>query len=285
MVVQAYAKLNLVLNVTKNKKENYHEIKSLMIPISLHDSIDISLLKEGNATYVTCDSFELAGEQFNTVTHVVNLLREKYKFKEHFRIIIYKRIFIAGGLGGGSSDAAAVILAINKILKLNMSDEEMIEIARKVGSDVPFFLFNKPAIVSGTGENIKSLPAFKKQYYCLIVKPTKGLSTGEVYKKFDEMNCDSSNTDINRVIEGYDDNEFTLGSLISNDLETPAIQMCPEIQTLKDELIKNHGLGCVLMTGSGSTIFALSSNKKQLFKIFEKYFDSENYKAEFCKTL
>lgn len=285
MVVQAYAKLNLVLNVTKNKKEKYHEIESLMIPISLHDSIEISLLKEGNATFVTCDSFELAGEQFNTVTHVVNLLREKYKFKEHFRIIIYKRIFIAGGLGGGSSDAAAVILAINKMLKLNMSKEEMIEIARKVGSDVPFFLFNKPAIVSGTGEVIQELPKFNKQYYCMVIKPKNGLSTGEVYKKFDEMKINSSNADINKVIEAYDDNEFTLGSLISNDLEIPAIEMCPEIQKLKDELIKEHGLGCVLMTGSGSTIFALSSNKKYLFKIFENYFDTENYNAEFCKTL
>ena len=142
MVVKAYAKLNLVLNVTTNKQKEYHEIESLMIPISLHDSIDITVLKEGNSTFVTCDSFELAGEKFNTVTKVIDILRAKYHFKQHFRIIIYKRIFIAGGLGGGSSDAAAVILALNKILKLKMTDEEMIEVAREVGSDVPFFLFN-----------------------------------------------------------------------------------------------------------------------------------------------
>ena len=284
MVVKAYAKLNLVLNVTNNKKGNYHEIESLMIPLNLHDSIEISLLKEGNSTFVTCDSFELAGEQFNTVTKVVDLLRKRYNFKENFRIIIYKRVFIAGGLGGGSSDAAAVILAINKILKLNMSDEEMIEVAREVGSDVPFFLFNKPAIVTSTGEKIKFLDSFKKQYFCLLMKPKQGLSTAEVYKKFDEMKCNSKNTDINKVLEAFEDNEFTLGSLISNDLEAPAIEMCPEIQELKNKLIKEEGLGCVMMTGSGSTVFALSSNKKMLFKIFEKYFESE-YKIEFCKTL
>ena len=284
MVVRAYAKLNLVLNVTKNKKEGYHEIESLMIPISLHDSIDISLLKEGNNTYVTCDSFELAGEQFNTVTKVIEILRKRYQFKDNFRVIIYKRVFIAGGLGGGSSDAAAVILAINKMLKLNMTDEEMIEVAREVGSDVPFFLFNKPAIVSGTGEKIQLLEPFKKQYWCMVLKPKQGLSTKDVYNKFDEMNCEGTKTDINKVIEAYENDEFTLGSEISNDLEVPAISMCPEVQKIKDELIREYGLGCVMMTGSGSTVFVLSANKKQLFKIFEKYFESE-YKAEFCKTL
>ena len=94
MVVKAYAKLNLVLNVTTNKQKEYHEIESLMIPISLHDSIDITVLKEGNSTFVTCDSFELAGEKFNTVTKVIDILRAKYHFKQHFRIIIYKRIFL-----------------------------------------------------------------------------------------------------------------------------------------------------------------------------------------------
>jgi 4-diphosphocytidyl-2C-methyl-D-erythritol kinase len=285
MVVKAYAKLNLVLNVTKNIKENYHEIESLMIPISLHDSIDITILKEGNSTFVTCDSFELAGEQFNTVTKVVDILRKRYNFKQHFRIIIYKRIFIAGGLGGGSSDAAAVILAINKMLKLNMSKEDMIEVAREVGSDVPFFLFNKPAIVSGTGEKIDILNSFNKQYYCLVMKPNKGLSTAAVYKKFDELGCECSKTNVSKVIESYHDNEFTLGSEITNDLEVPAISMAPEIQELKDKLINEEGLGCVMMTGSGSTVFALSSNKKVLFKVFEKYFESKNYKIEFCKTL
>lgn len=284
MVVRAHAKLNLVLNVTKNKKEGYHEIESLMVPISLHDSIDISLLKEGNNTYVTCDSFELAGEQFNTVTKVIEILRKRYQFKDNFRVIIYKRVFIAGGLGGGSSDAAAVILAINKMLKLNMSDEEMIEVAREVGSDVPFFLFNKPAIVSGTGEKIQLLEPFKKQYWCMVLKPKQGLSTKDVYNKFDEMNCEGTKTDINKVVEAYESDEFTLGSEISNDLEVPAISMCPEIQKIKDELIREYGLGCVMMTGSGSTVFVLSANKKQLFKIFEKYFESD-YKAEFCKTL
>ena len=285
MVVKAYAKLNLVLNVTTNKQKEYHEIESLMIPLTLHDSIEITLLKEGNSTFVTCDSFELAGEQFNTVSKTINILRDRYKFKQHFRVIIYKRIFIAGGLGGGSSDAAAVILALNKILKLNMTKEEMIEVAREVGSDVPFFLFNKPAIVSGTGENIKILDSFKKTYHCLVIKPKNGLSTAAVYKKFDELKCNGSKTDINKVIECFEDNEYSLGAEISNDLEIPAIEMAPEIQDLKDKLIKEEGLGCVMMTGSGSTVFALSSNKKQLFKILEKYFDSEDYKIEYCKTL
>ena len=284
MVVKAYAKLNLVLNVTTNKQKEYHEIESLMIPISLHDSIDITVLKEGNSTFITCDSFELAGEKFNTVTKVIDILRAKYHFKQHFRIIIYKRIFIAGGLGGGSSDAAAVILALNKILKLKMTDEEMIEVAREVGSDVPFFLFNKPAIVKGTGEKIEILPSFNKQYHCLVIKPQKGLSTAEVYQKFDELKCEGSKTNINKVISAFNDNEFSLGAEISNDLEVPAIEMAPEVKELKDILIADEGLGCVMMTGSGSTVFALSSNKKALFKILEKYFESD-YKVELCKTL
>ena len=118
----------------------------------------------------------------------------------------------------------------------------------------------------------------------MVLKPKQGLSTKDVYNKFDEMNCEGTKTDINKVIKAYENDEFTLGSTISNDLETPAISMCPEIQKIKDELIREYGLGCVMMTGSGSTVFVLSANKKQLFKIFEKYFESD-YKAEFCKTL
>lgn len=285
MIVKAYAKLNLVLNVFEKKEgQEYHEIESLMIPVSLHDSIEVSKLSEGINTYVTCDSFELSGERFNIVTKTIKLLREKYNFKEQFRVVIYKRIFIAGGLGGGSSDAAAVILAINKILKLKMTDEEMIDIAKQVGSDVPFFLFNKPAIISGYGEKIKFLEGFSKKYNVLLLKPKKGLSTAEVYKKYDDMGSKSARTNIEKVIEAFNDNEFTLGSEISNDLETPAFEMLPEVKELKTKLITEEGYGCVMMTGSGSTVFIISTDKKALYKTYEKYYESD-YSIEICKTL
>ena len=284
MIVKAYGKLNLVLNVKpKQGDETYHEIESLMIPISLHDCIEITRLKEGGNTYVTCDSFELAGEQFNIVTKVIQLLRQKYGFKDQFRVVIYKRIFISGGLGGGSSDAAAVIVAINKLMKLKMTLEEMAEIGKQVGSDVPFFLYNKPAIVTGRGEIIEPINSLNKKYFILLMRPKKGLSTNDTYKKYDEMKLTSKNADINKVIEAYNTDEFTLGAAISNDLETPAFELAPEIKELKDKLIQEEGMGCVMMSGAGSTVFIISTNKRQLYKIYEKYYKTD-YKIEFCKT-
>lgn len=282
MVVQAYAKINLVLNVYNETHNGYHNIESLMIPISLHDSIEIAKLKDGRETFVTCDSFELAGEKYNLVSKAVDVLRKHFGFTDNFRITIYKRIFISAGLGGGSADAAAVMKGIVKLLNLEVSDAQLIQMGLEVGSDVPFCLFNKPAVISGRGEKIAILNNLSKKYYFLIIKPKVSLSTKSVYEKFDELK-ETELMDISKTMAAYEQGEKELSKYLNNCLEQAAFELAPEVKILK-ETLKKENLNCVMMCGSGSSVFCLSENKRLLFKLMKKY-DSLGYSVEFAKTI
>lgn len=282
MVVQAYAKLNLVLNVDKEKIGDYHKIESLMIPVSLHDTIDISILKDGKDSYITCDNFELVGEKYNLVTKAIDLLRLKFGFKENFRIIIYKRIFISAGLGGGSADAAAVIRGIVKLLHLEISDAELIELGMQIGSDVPFCLFNKPAVAKGKGEKLAILDDFDKRYHFLIIKPKVSLKTKDVYDEFDKIN-EQNHFDIEKTIEAYNKGCKELEGKLFNALEPAAFNLAPEVKELINSL-KDEGQQNVMMSGSGSAVFVLSDNRKNAFKIMKRYSEL-GYSVEYAKSI
>lgn len=269
---KSYAKINISLNILGKHEDGYHELDSVMLPLEMHDSL---IMEDHNHldNSVTMDDFSLSFNDFNLVSLAINALAVKYNFKNKYRILIHKVIPMQGGMGGGSSNAAVVMNVINQVLKLNIPDEEMIKIAAKLGADIPFFLKSIPARAQGIGEKLTPIEV-KNNYHVLIVKPEEGLSTRAVFNECDAMEIKTANIDdVVKALETGDDE--LLANSICNSLEEPAIKLLPEIATIKQKLY-DYGLKIVLMTGSGSCVFALSQNKSMLKKIAaeleDKYF-------------
>ena len=293
MLVKAFGKINLTLEILNRKSDGYHNLKTLIAPLSIHDTIEIKVLKNSTESFVTCDALELHGDRFNLVSTAIDLLREKYNFKEQFRITIYKRLFISAGLGGGSSDAAAVILGIVKLLKLPATKQELVKIAKKIGSDVPFFLENKMALCEGIGDKITLIEKYSK-YYVLLIKPHEGLSTKEVYQKYDELHeLEKSDgeekekrkrIDYQKLMKLYDNGKFKeFKKEAVNDLYKPAKKLLPVIEKIKHILIADYGFSLVGMTGSGSCLYVVSKNKRELYKFMKENF--ERYQIELTKIM
>ena len=277
--VRSFAKINISLNITKKRDDGFHELDSVMLPISMHDSLVVSKL---NATdnFVTVDDFSIGTFSYNLATFAIEKLQSIYHFNDKFRILIHKVIPIQAGLGGGSSNAACTLKAVNSMLKLGATDEELIDIAKSLGCDIPFFIKCKPSRVQGVGEVLNPITV-KNNYYVLIVKPEPGCSTREVYGLSDRMNLKTCNIDnVIKALEEGDDE--LLANSISNALQDPAIKLVPSIQTIIDEL-KEKGLKIVQVTGSGSAVFALSTDKNLLKKVLKELEDK--YEVEIAKVL
>lgn len=278
--IKSFAKINISLNITKKRDDGFHEIDSVMLPISLHDSLVISRLKSAPDNYVTVDDFSIGSFTYNLATFSIEKLQSKYHFSDKFRILIHKVIPIQAGLGGGSSNAAFTMKAVNSMLKLGATDEELIELSKSLGCDIPFFIKCKPARVQGVGEILTPITV-KNNYYVLIIKPEAGCSTKEVYSISDSMDLKTCNIDnvIKALEEGDDD---LLAENMYNALQDPAIKVVSQIQSIIDEL-KENGLKIVQVTGSGSAVFALSTDKALLTQILRKLEDK--YEIEIAKVL
>ena len=270
-VVRSYAKINICLDITGLREDGYHILDMVMFPLELHDTLIITQTPKAVDDYITLDDFTI-GDSKNTVTQALDLLREIRDIDTKFKIDLHKVIPMKAGLGGGSSNAAFTLKAISECKKLNLSDEEINKIAVKIGADVPFFVKNKPARCKGIGEVVEPITV-KNDYYVLLVKPEAGCSTKEVYHATDKVkNWPHGGVDeVVKALETGDDE--LLAKSIFNVLEQPSISLVPEIAVIKDEM-KNLGLKIAMMTGSGSAVFALSTDKK-LIKSAYRYFEEK----------
>lgn len=281
MIVKAYAKINVYLDVLSKREDGYHELEMVMLPLELHDVIEIESLIGLRDSYVTCDHVELQETKYNLINTTVNKLRDLYHFKQNFNIKVHKEIPISAGLGGGSSNAAATLKAFNHYLKLKLNDDEMNAIGKTIGADVPFCLYNKPALVRGIGEEIIPI-TLKHQYYVLIIKPERGLSTKHVFEKADTIELDHGN--VNSVVDALKkgDDEALANSMF-NSLEKASLLMVPEIQDVKD-MLKKDGLKMVMMSGSGSAVYALSTDVNKMKALYKKY-EKAGLEVYLTKTL
>ena len=278
--IRSFAKINISLNITKKREDGFHELDSVMLPISLHDSLVVSKLSNATDNFVTVDDFSIGTFSYNLATFSIEKLQSVYHFNDKFRILIHKVIPIQAGLGGGSSNAAFTMKAVNQMLKLGASDEELIKLATPLGCDIPFFIKCVPARVQGVGEILTPIEV-KNSYYVLLVKPEAGCSTKEIYAISDTMDLKTCNIDdvIKALAEGDDE---LLANSISNALQDPAITAVPSIQVIIDEL-HGYGLKIVQVTGSGSSVFALSTDKKLLKKVLKELEDK--YEVELARVL
>ena len=280
LLLKSYAKINICLNVVGKREDGYHELDMIMLPLKLHDSLLFSELKTARDHFVTIDDFSLGLFKYNIATATLEKMQKKYKFPQKFRITIHKNIPMQSGLGGGSSNAGAVINFVNDYCKLNMSDEDKVKIATGLGADVPFFVFNKPARCRGIGEKLDFIKV-KNDFHVLIVKPVDGCSTQRVYEVSDQMNLPVG--DVETVLKALEEgDDELLAKSIFNALQEPAISIVPEIQVIIDKL-KLAGLNIVQMSGSGSSVFALSTDAKLIRSVARSLEDQ--YLVEVTKVL
>lgn len=281
MYIKAFAKINLYLDVLNRREDGYHNLKMVILPLELHDLIHIEHFPYLVDSYITCDHVDLQETKYNLITKTIQKLRDIYKFKENFNISVHKEIPIKAGLGGGSSNAASTMKALNKILNLKMDEEAMKNIAVTLGADVPYCLINKPSIVTGIGDNITEIN-IKHQYYVLILKPQQGLSTKHVFELSDTLELDHGNIDdVVSALENGDDN--LLAKSMFNSLEKASIQMAPIIKDYKD-MLHSDGFEMVLMSGSGSSVYGLTTSKKLAKTIYHKY-ERKGYEVYLTRTL
>lgn len=279
---KSFAKINISLAVTEHRSDGYHELDSIMVPIELHDSIIISGLNTAHDHFITVDDFECKLGHFNLVGNCIDALGKKYKFNNKFRVYIHKNIPMQAGLGGGSSNAACTMKAVTEMLKLNVTSEEIIKLATPFGADIPFFVDCKPARANGIGEKLTPIE-IKNDYYVVLVKPKAGCSTKEIFALVDSKPY--KKVDIDNVVkalkEGDDD---LLAKSMGNSLEDAAIELVPEIKSIK-EMLYEHGFKIVGMSGSGSTVFALTQDKSFAKKVAVELENKTDYFVEFTKII
>lgn len=281
--IKAYAKINLALNVYDKRDDGYHNIDMVAIPLALHDIIELETLPRGYETFITSDDASLPTDESNLTFIALNRLREHYQINQNFMMHIYKRIPMNAGLGGGSANAAAVMNVLLKLIKEKPSYEKLIQIARSTGGDVAFCLFNKPARCKGIGEDLEFIKV-KKKYHILLIKPMEGVSTARAFNDYDNLDPKPEKSNIARLVEALEKgDDEVIAQEMKNGLQESAAKLVPEIVTLVNKL-KEDGFPLSMMSGSGSTVFAMSTDKKKILEESKK-FDKEKYQIIITSTL
>lgn len=250
---KAYAKINLGLDVIRRREDGYHEVRMIMQTISLYDILTFTKTEAG--IVVVTDKDELPGDESNLVFKAAKLLVEAYGIKEGIKIDLQKKIPMAAGMAGGSTDAAAVFRGMNELFRLGMAEEEMCRRAVKIGADVPYCIQGGTALSEGIGEVLTKLPD-APDCYLLIAKPDIDVSTKYVYENLraNELQYHPDIDGMVRAIEAGDLHGMT--QRMENVLETVTVKEYPVIQQIKD-FMKANGAVNALMSGSGPTVFGI----------------------------
>ena len=258
MKERAYAKINLCLDVVGKREDGYHDLKMIMVPINFYDVLEMEFAPE---TTLELNRDYLPINDKNTIIKAIHIMREKYNITEEFRCRLEKHIPTRAGLAGGSADAAAAIRMINRMCNLHLTKDEMIAVGKEVGADVPFCILNRPAFVEGIGEKITTFSC-SPDFYLLLIKPRKGVSTAEAFHIVDEQ--EGTHPDCKAMQEAleYNDYEGIISSL-GNSMENAAMTLVPEIRKAKQDLL-DLGFDGVLMSGSGSTVFGITKDVELL---------------------
>ena len=258
MKERAYAKINLCLDVVGKREDGYHDLKMIMVPINFYDVLEMEFAPD---TTLELNRDYLPINDKNTIIKAIHIMQEKYNITEEFCCRLEKHIPTRAGLAGGSADAAAAIRMINRMCNLHLTKDEMIAVGKEVGADVPFCILNRPAFVEGIGEKITTFSC-SPDFYLLLIKPRKGVSTAEAFHIVDEQ--EGIHPDCKAMQEAleYNDYDGIIRSL-GNSMENAAMTLVPEIRKAKQDLL-DLGFDGVLMSGSGSTVFGITKDVELL---------------------
>ena len=254
----AFAKINLLLRVRGRRPDGYHEIETVFQTVTLHDLLTFEPLDGGNFELV-CDAPGVPADETNLVSRAARSLRERFGVRRGARVILEKRIPAEGGLGGGSSDAAAALVGLSSLWEISTNGAELAELGAGLGADVPFFFAGGTALGMGTGTRLAPLadaPAAR----LLVVSPGVRVSTAEAYKALNARALTKEDPAFN-LLSSRAGAEITdsLCEVMRNDFEPVVFRLRPEIARARDALLKS-GARCALLAGSGSSVFGVFDN-------------------------
>lgn len=264
--IEAPAKVNLFLEVVGRRGDGYHEIESIVQAISICDTLRVAVTS-GSSTAFGCNVGELETGD-NLAVRAAEAFRTATGFGGGVRIELQKRIPVEGGLGGGSSDAAAVLVALNELVGAGLDGDELRRLGAELGSDVPFFIEGGTALIGGRGERVEQLDVMGKMYYVVLCGGV-GMSTGAVYKNL-RLKL-TRETESAKVLWGYlsSGNLQSAGGCLFNRLEESAFELDERLERLRDAMSEVLGGAGVRLSGSGGCLFSVFADKDGASEAYE----------------
>lgn len=264
--LKALAKINLGLDVVRRREDGYHEVRMIMQTIHLYDRLDIKRTKESGIQIQTNLSFLPVNEN-NLIYKAAKLLMDEFSITDGVSVKLDKRIPVAAGMAGGSTDAAAMLIGVNRLFSLGLTKRQLMERGVQIGADVPYCIMRGTALAEGIGEALSPLPPMVK---CpvLIAKPSISVSTKFVYQNL-KLDDTTIHPDIDRLIDDIKAKSLhDIAAHMGNVLETVTIPNYPVIDEIKKHMLSNGAVGA-MMSGSGPTVFGLFDNEDTAKKAYK----------------
>jgi 4-diphosphocytidyl-2-C-methyl-D-erythritol kinase len=254
MKILSPAKINLFLRICGKRPDGYHELFSLMCCVTLFDELSLQI-GGGKTIEIHCSHPDVPADDSNLAHRAASLFQRKLNSAQGVDIYLNKNIPVAAGLGGGSSNAASVLMALNTYYERPFTREQLMEMGLTLGADVPFFIFQKPAIATGIGEKLEAFEA-ALSYHILLLYQGISISTAETYQN---LNFGLTNDQKKPTSISLKQDRFDPARHLTNDLERVTVAKYPEIGLAKEKLLNLGAIGA-LMSGSGPTVFGLFDN-------------------------
>ncbi|MEE1191275.1 MAG: 4-(cytidine 5'-diphospho)-2-C-methyl-D-erythritol kinase [Blautia sp.] len=282
MKLRALAKINLGLDVLGRRADGYHELRMIMQTINMYDQLDMEISEEPGIKITTNLPYVPVNEN-NLVYKAAKMLMDEFQVKEGLTVDLQKMIPVAAGMAGGSSDAAAAMIGVNRLFQLGLSVKELMERGVRIGADVPYCLLRGTALAEGIGDKLRALPACP-DCYVLIGKPGISVSTKFVYENLraNELEVHPRIDEMLDALQWH--NLYKMADLMENVLETVTIPRYPIIEEIKNHM-KEHGALNALMSGSGPTVFGLFDDKMLAEHACEALKESRLAKTVFLTTV
>ena len=264
--LKALAKINLGLDVVRRREDGYHEVHMIMQTIQLYDRLDIKRTQEPGIQIQTNLSFLPVNEN-NLIYKAAKLLMDEFSITDGVSVKLDKRIPVAAGMAGGSTDAAAMLIGVNRLFSLGLTKRQLMERGVQIGADVPYCIMRGTALAEGIGEALSPLPPMVK---CpvLIAKPSISVSTKFVYQNL-KLDDTTIHPDIDRLIDDIKaKNLHDIAAHMGNVLETVTIPNYPVIDEIKKHMLSNGAVGA-MMSGSGPTVFGLFDDEDTAKKAYK----------------
>ena len=264
--LKALAKINLGLDVVRRREDGYHEVRMIMQTIQLYDRLDIKRTQEPGIQIQTNLSFLPVNEN-NLIYKAAKLLMDEFSITDGVSVKLDKRIPVAAGMAGGSTDAAAMLIGVNRLYSLGLTKRQLMERGVQIGADVPYCIMRGTALAEGIGEALSPLPPMVK---CpvLIAKPSISVSTKFVYQNL-KLDDTTIHPDIDRLIDDIKaKNLHDIAAHMGNVLETVTIPNYPVIDEIKKHMLSNGAVGA-MMSGSGPTVFGLFDDEDTAKKAYK----------------
>ncbi|ALS25758.1 4-diphosphocytidyl-2C-methyl-D-erythritol kinase [Paenibacillus sp. 32O-W] len=272
---KAPAKINLLLDVLHKRDDGFHEVEMVMTMVDLADRLEMEELQR-DTIIISSQAGYIPLDEKNLAFQAAKLIKERYDVRKGVYIHLNKKIPVAAGLAGGSSDAAATLRGLNRLWGLHIPEDDLCRLGAELGSDVPFCVTGGTALAAGRGEKLQRI-ANPPQCWVVLAKPPINVSTADVYGKLraSELEYHPSAADMISAIENQSFNGVC--EALGNVLETVTLKLYPEVRQLKESM-KRLGADGVLMSGSGPTVFGLVSKEAKLARIY-------NGLRGFCKEV